>query len=248
VRITRKGITHAFEAKKNGKHSYNQKITARATLEITEILKGSIETNRLHPRGEPGVLFSRVMMGTVGMEDANGNTEYYAVRMVIQERTDHESVLTDLDILGNLYAAKAKKVGPQGLQGITKVKSPSGTAAAYTYNIAHFLDDVKGVFKNTFSNDVYQTLGVQREQDDFANDLLYSISEENSSDKLYSIDDSADVSENAADTIVGGTEETPFEKALRRSGLAHLIDGGAEAESGRRQPGDRGTESQAQEH
>ena len=56
-----------------------------------------------------------------------------------------------------------------------------------------------------------------------------SISEENSSDKLYSIDDSADGSENAADTNVGGTEETPFEKALRRSGLAHLIDGEAEA-------------------
>jgi hypothetical protein len=69
----------------------------------------------------------------------------------------------------------------------------------------------------------------------------YSISEENSSDRLYSIDDSAEVSESKR-------EETPFEKALRRSGLAHLIDGGAEAESGRRQPGDRGTESQAQEH
>ena len=46
----------------------------------------------------------------------------------------------------------------------------------------------------------------------------FSISEEKSSDKLYSIDDSADVS-----------EEPPFEKALRRSGLAHLIDGEAEA-------------------
>ena len=54
-------------------------------------------------------------------------------------------------------------------------------------------------------------------------------SAENSSDKLYSLDDSADRSENAADTNVGGTEETPFEKALRRSGLAHLIDGEAEA-------------------
>ena len=102
--------------------------------------------------------------------------------MVIQERTDHESVLTDLDILGNLYAAKTKKVGPQGLQGITKVKSPSGTAAAYTCNIAHFLNDVKGVFKNTFSNDVYQTLGIQREQDDFANGLMYSIDD---SDTAY---------------------------------------------------------------
>ena len=53
----------------------------------------------------------------------------------------------------------------------------------------------------------------------------FSISEENISEQ----DENQDVSESTADTNVGGTEETPFEKALRRSGLAHLIDGEEEA-------------------
>jgi hypothetical protein len=175
VRITSDGITHGFKAKRKGKHTPSGKITARATLELPEILKNSIEVNRLKSRGNPGILFNRVLIGTVGMEDPNGNTEYYAVRIVVEERVDHEAFLVNLDILGNLYAANAKKVGRQGHQGITQLNVPSGTATTYAYNIAHFLNDVKGVFKNTFSNDVYQTLGVQREQDDFANDLLYSV-------------------------------------------------------------------------
>lgn len=177
VRITGDGITHGFKAKRKGKNTPSAKTTARATLELPDILNNSIEVNRLKSRGNPGILFNRVLIGTVGMEDSNGNTEYYAVRTVVEERTDHEAILVDLQIIGNLYAANAKKIGRQGHQGITKVNVPSGTATTYAYNIAHFLDDVKGVFKNTFSNDVYQTLGVQREQDDFANDLLYSIDE-----------------------------------------------------------------------
>lgn len=175
VRITGDGITHGFKAKRNGKHTTSSKITARATLELPYILENSIEANRLTTRGNQGILFSRVMIGTVGMEDTKGNVEYYAVRMVVEERTDNESVLVDLDILGDLYAANAKKVDRQGHQGITRVKTPSGTATIYAYNITHFLNDVKGVFKNTFSNDVYQTLGTQRKQDDFSKDLKYSI-------------------------------------------------------------------------
>ena len=175
VRITGDGITHGFKAKRNGKHTTSSKITARATLELPYILENSIEVNRLTTRGNQGILFSRVMIGTVGMEDTKGNVEYYAVRMVVEERTDNESVLVDLDILGDLYAANAKKVDRQGHQGITRVKTPSGTATIYAYNITHFLNEVKGVFKNTFSNDVYQTLGTQRKQDDFSKDLKYSI-------------------------------------------------------------------------
>ena len=147
VRITGDGITHGFKAKRNGKHTPSSKNTARATLELPYILGNSIEVNRLNVRGKPGILFSRVMVGTVGMEDINGNIEYYAVRMVVEERTDHESVLVDLDILGNLYAANAKKVDRQGHQGITKVKTPSGTASIYAYNIAHFLSTAIGYYK-----------------------------------------------------------------------------------------------------
>ncbi len=200
VRITGDGITHGFKAKRNGKHTTSSKITARATLELPYILGNSIEVNRLNVRGNQGILFSRVMIGTVGMEDISGNTEYYAVRMVVEERADHESVLVDLDILGNLYAANAKKVDRQGHQGITNVKTPSGTATIYAYNIAHFLNDVKGVFENTFSNDVYQALGVSRKQDDFSKGLKYSVSEETA----------PDTNDGRKDT------ESPFDAAVRR--------------------------------
>ena len=196
VRITSDGITHGFKAKRSGKHTASGKVTARAALKLTDILKNSIEVNRLVSRGNSEILFSRVMMGTVGMEDVHGNIEYYAVRTVVEERAGHEPVLVDLDIIGNLYAAKAKKVGRQGHRGITEVNVPSGTATTYAYNIAHFLDDVKGVFDNSFSNDVYQTLGVQRNQDDFAQNLMYSVEDTETAD------------------------ESAFDAAVRRSGIS----------------------------
>ena len=111
-----------------------------------------------------------------------------------------------------------KKVGRQGHNGITKVITHSGTATTYAYSIAHFLDDVKGVFKNTFSNDVYKTLGVQREQDDFSTGLMYSV-DDNYTD--YSVEDTTEAPESAPDTNVGDkghlTRDEPYGTAITGS-------------------------------
>ena len=44
----------------------------------------------------------------------------------------------------------------------------------YEYSIADFLVDVKSVFDDTFSNDVYKKLGVRRATTDFPTNLIYS--------------------------------------------------------------------------
>ena len=44
----------------------------------------------------------------------------------------------------------------------------------YEYSIADFLVDVKSVFDDTFSNDVYKKLGVRRATTDFPANLIYS--------------------------------------------------------------------------
>ncbi len=180
VQLTSGGIIHGFaESKpyKNGNLPLRASINARAALELPFILENSIEVNRKGKRSNLDIPFSRVLIGTVGMEDANGNVAYYAVRTVIEERINQNAILVDLNILGNLYAVNAKKVGPSGPWGVTNATLPSGSKMTYTYSVAHFLDDVKGVFDDTFSLDVYQRLGVQRNEgkpDRFAKDLLYS--------------------------------------------------------------------------
>ena len=43
----------------------------------------------------------------------------------------------------------------------------------FDYSIAHLLEDVKGVFTDTFSEDVYDRLGTKREGTDFSENLQY---------------------------------------------------------------------------
>ena len=180
VQLTSGGITHGFadsKPYKNGNLPLRASINARAALELPFILENSIEVNRKDTRSNLDIPFSRVLIGTVGMEDINGNVAYYAVRTVIEERLNQNAILVDLNILCNLYAVNAKKVGPSGPRGVTNETLPSGSKMTYMYSVTHFLDDVKGVFDDTFSLDVYQRLGVQRNErkpDRFAKDLLYS--------------------------------------------------------------------------
>ena len=174
VRLTEKGITHGFKSKKKNHSAQKDFINARAMLEYANILQNSIEVNRKDGRGNDDILFSRVMVGTVGMEDRNGTIEYYAVRSVVEERINQDPVLVSFDILGNLHAANAKKVDPINHRGVKQITTPSGTMVAYEYSIPHFLKDVKSVFDDTFSKDVYNHLGMQRNESPFANGLKYS--------------------------------------------------------------------------
>lgn len=175
VEITKTGIVHSFFSSvgHTKKPSQRDLINARVSLEIPQILQNSIEVNRSERNGNIDVPFSHIMMGTIALEDANGNLEYYAVRSVIEERLNQNPILAEAEILGRLYAINAKKVGTPNAQ-VTKNGVALTYDVAYTYNIAQFLEDVKIDFDDTFSEDVYKNLGMTRKENEFSQNLLYS--------------------------------------------------------------------------
>ena len=176
VEITKNGVTHSFTRpndRRNGVPTPTALVNARVALKIPDVLKNSIEVNRSQRGNNIDVPYTHVMMGTVALENAQGALEYYAVRSMIQERKNQNPILVEANVLGKLYATNAKKISTPTVQVAQKgVALADGDA--YAYSIADFLQDVKGVFDNTFSQDVYQHLGVQRKSDEFSKNLLYS--------------------------------------------------------------------------
>ncbi|MEE0840930.1 MAG: hypothetical protein U0L72_10380, partial [Acutalibacteraceae bacterium] len=184
VEITKNGVIHSFFSSvgSNKKASQRDLINARVSLEIPQILKNSIEVNRSKRGNNLDVPYSHVMMGTVAIEDESGNLEYYAVRSVIEERANQNPILAEAKILGKLYAVNAKKIGTPNAQ-VVKNDVALTYDAAYTYNIAQFLNDVKTEFNDTFSEDVYKNMGAQRQNNVFSKNLLFS--EKDTTDAEY---------------------------------------------------------------
>ena len=81
------------------------------------------------------------------------------------------SILIGVNVLGKLTAVNAKKIDSPNVQVNKKVDSLTYDKV-YEYNIADFLNDVKKVFDNTFSEDVYRHFGTKRVYDDFSKHLL----------------------------------------------------------------------------
>lgn len=176
IEITAKSLTHGFTRpadRKNNQSKPNAITNARVTLAIPQILKNSIEVNRSQRGTNIDVPYTHVLIGTVALEDSNGVLEYYAVRSMVQERKNQEPILVEADILGKLTSVNAKKIGSPTTQvGGNTVALVDGEA--YTYKIADLLNDVKGIFDNTFSKDVYQHFGMTQKVDDFSQYLLFS--------------------------------------------------------------------------
>ena len=176
VEIIAKGLTHGFARPndiKGGKSSTKAITNARVTLAIPQILKNSIEVNRSKRGNNADVPYTHVLIGTVALENSDGVLEYYAVRSMVQERRNQNPVLVESNILGKLTSSNAKKIDSPNTQvGGNTVAVVYG--GVYAYRIADLLNDVKSVFSNTFSNDVYQHFGMARTADDFSNNLLFS--------------------------------------------------------------------------
>ncbi len=177
VEITRKGIEHGYikGLQKNKKTiSKRDMLNARVSLELPQILSESIGVNISNRSDSLDSPYAHIMMGTVALEDANGTKEYYAVRSVIEERVNQNPILSEAKIVGRLHAINAKKISsPQGRGATNGVALAS--SEAYSYSVSEFLQNVKGIFDDTFSNDVYQTLGVARKKTDFSKDLRYAL-------------------------------------------------------------------------
>ncbi len=186
VELSYKGITHGFlKSLRNPTKASSPRdiLNARVTLEIPRILKNSIEVNRSLRVGNDDSPFSHVMIGTVGLMADNGDIEYCAVRTVIEERINQDPILVEAEILGKLHAINAKKIGTPSVQTTENGDALTGSVA-YTYNVAQFLEDVKTEFNDTFSEDVYQKLGMQRFNNDFSKNLLF---QDKSQESIYDI-------------------------------------------------------------
>ena len=152
VEIVEKSITHGFfdGTKKNKKPSTRDLLNAKVSLAMPEILKNSIEVNHSERKGNLDIPYAHIMMGTVGIINNIGLTEYYAVRSVVEERINLDPLLVEAEILGKLHAINAKKVDSPNLK-VAKKSVARGHGGAYTYSIADFLNDVKSEFADTFS-------------------------------------------------------------------------------------------------
>lgn len=85
------------------------------------------------------------------MENQQGGTDYYAVRYVVDERSNQDHILVAASVLSKLYAINAKKVSGANAQTAYRVLTPA--TSHFSYNIADLLNDVKGVFRDTFSKE-----------------------------------------------------------------------------------------------
>ena len=108
------------------------------------------------------------------MDFLNENLEYYAVRSMIEQRSNTNPIFVEANVLGKLYATNAKKIGSPTGQGDINNNVALASGKTYVYSIADFLQDVKGVFDDTFSNDVYAHFNMQRHANDFSANLMYS--------------------------------------------------------------------------
>ena len=175
VQITEKGITHGFFSSKakNKKPSPHDLLNAKISFEIPEILANSIEVNRSYRNDNPDISYAHIMIGAVGVRNRSGITEYYAVRSVIEERKNLDPMLIESEILGKLHAVNAKKIGLSNLK-ITENNVTRGHDNTYFgYSIPQLLEDVKDIFDDTFSVDVYDKLETKRSDSDFSKNLLY---------------------------------------------------------------------------
>ena len=176
VEIINDGVKHGVRknlASKGSKFPPTEKLNARVSLELPEILKNSIEVNRSFREGNVNVPYTHVMLGIAAIENDDGTYEYCAVRMMVEERINQNPILTEANILGRLSSANAKKVGSPNARDIEDDVALTHDET-YTYNIAELLENVKTVFNNTFSLDVYEKLGMTRYADEFSDNLLYS--------------------------------------------------------------------------
>ncbi len=176
VEIVGKGIRHSFDRpndKRGGKSSPKALVNARVALKVPQILKNSIEVNRSKRGNNIDVPYTRVLVGSVALENNDGTIDYYAVRSMVEERTNQKSVLVEMNILGLLTSTNAKKIDSPTVR-VDKNIVALADGGAFIYRISDLLDDVKGVLDNTFSDNVYNHFGIKRTNDDFSQYLLFS--------------------------------------------------------------------------
>ena len=84
--------------------------------------------------------------------------------MVVQARKKGGAVLQEANVLGLLNAVNAKKIDLPNPQVGSERTVALLSGGQFEYSIAHLLNDVKSVFPDTFSKDVYNHFNMQRKE------------------------------------------------------------------------------------
>lgn len=177
VEITKDAILHGHQ-KSIGKNARNpvprELLNARAMLDLRSLLKNAFVVNLSTKHTNKDSPYAYVMMSVMGMEDANGNVDYYAVRLLVQERFQGNATLLGANVLGRLSAVNAKKIDLPHPRNVSIKNTSLKHSGQFGYSVADLLGDVKNIFPDTFTNDVYANLGMKRVQSDkLSNHLVY---------------------------------------------------------------------------
>lgn len=164
IEITKKSIQHGYIASraKNKPASPKEIENARATLNLHDILKTAIVVNISEKYKNNDTPFAYVMMGVTRMNDPIKGDGYYAVRMIVQERKNGDPILQEANVLGRLSAVNAKKIDLPNPQVGSKEAVALKSGGQFGYSIADLIKDVKDIFPDTFSTDVYDHFKMQR--------------------------------------------------------------------------------------
>ena len=175
VEIVRDGILHGcgnYKKNSNGVLPDPAILNARITTNIVNILRTAIEVNHSSRGNNIDVPFTHIMLGVAGLENTDGTIDYYAVRIEIQERANQVPILAGANVLGKLFAVNANKISSPHAQ-VTDSAGVALTMGSFVYSVADLLNDVKLVFDDTFSVDVYKKLRTSRNKTVFSTNLLY---------------------------------------------------------------------------
>ena len=178
IEIVNDGIRHGYIASysKKGKPASIKEIeNARACLNLHDLLETAVVVNLSDKYKNRYTDFAYVMLSVMGVVSPSGNTDYYAVRMIVQDRATDNPILKEVDIYGRLSAVNAKKIDLPHPRRSPKKDISLRYSDQFEYSIADLLNDVKNNFDDTFSEDVYNHFGMKRtENDHFSKHLLFS--------------------------------------------------------------------------
>ena len=186
IEIIKKSIRHGYISSSSHNKPANPKEieNARAALNLHDIIRTAIVVNLTEKYKTYDSPFAYVMMGVTRMDDPQGGIGYYAVRLVVQDRKKGGAVLQEANVLGLLNAVNAKKIDLPNPQVGSERTVALLSGGQFEYSIAHLLDDVKSIFPDTFSKDVYNHFNMQRKDSKTLSPLRYQL-KKTSSDSQY---------------------------------------------------------------
>lgn len=114
VELTNDGVTHSFRRSAGQNKTITPSGTtlrnARAAVLLPQLLANAVEVNRSTKYKTENRPYGHVLMAVFSETDAQGNTEYYSVRMVVEHNASKKGYkLFEYGVVGRIHSTNAKK-------------------------------------------------------------------------------------------------------------------------------------------